>query len=549
MKKSNAVITPFPNIICAATVTVGIVLFIVWQGAYFPSQFLLILVLLIVAFIVRSKTLSLSREVAFLFGVALLLFVSLMFRADNTYAGLTECLRFLVMPCTLLFFINSNAKLNKRAIFVGLMFVAILGLLSYVGIIVIPSGVIASSGRLQSTLQYANTTALLMLIGTLYAVQAFITSHKVRYVVCAIICTATLVLTGSRTTFIIAIASWVVFVFISASKRGKVITALYALVAIIVVLFLTTIPGVRLFRISLTEPTLVERYVTYSDALIMLKEKWLLGIGVGNWQTQQFVYQSAPYNVKYIHNYYLQLFLDGGILAPIIFIATLIPAVIRGLKSERLHAVILVTILVHALLDFDLNFAAIGAIAMFSLSQLVSTFRTVKIGKLRCIAIAPLFIIAVLCLSEMLSMNAGEQLKRGELGTAMSEYKSAYALNPLNHELLYQMAQATHDIALTENLIREAIAGNPDDLNSIAILTRISVVNADYSETIALAETLIEKRRFSVEYQNLFIEVLTQAVKADAITGEEISSKLRILDERTANVNPLYARYIQKEGS
>jgi O-antigen ligase len=530
----------------AAAIMASIAFLLVWQGAYFPAQFIGMLALLAAAFIISGGKIKASLSAALLFAVSLLQFISLAALSENVYTGLVECLRYLTMPCALLFFLNSDARRNERAIFAGLLIIAALGLLAYWSVIIIPSGMIDSSRRLQSTIQYANTTALLMLIGSLYAIRAFLEKRQLRYVVCGVIFIAVLVLSGSRTTFVIAVGIWLVYAFIMAGRRGKLMTALAAAATAAAIAGLTMIPSIRLFRISLLEPTLVERWITYADALSMLKDKPFLGIGIGNWQTEQFIYQSAPYSVKYIHNYYLQLFLDGGLLAPVLFAAALVPALVRGIKSRSVHAVILLAVMLHTLLDFDLIFAAVGMAAMYSLSQISDAGIALAVGKRRFAAIAPLALILALWSSEMLSRDADTRLQRGALDAAMREYKLALAIDPLNGGLYYQMAQSTRDSALTEELIRKALAkNNPADIDSTAIMARICTVNGDYNEAVDLCEELLQKRRFSTEYQELYHDVLARAVSSGAISDVEYNEKLLDLDAKLKDINPLYVKYIE----
>jgi O-antigen ligase len=523
----------------------SIAFLLVWQGAYFPAQLTGMLALLAVAFMIGGGEIKAPLSAALLFAVSLLQFISLAARANDLYTGLIECLRYLTMPCALLFFMNSDARRNGRAVFAGLMIIAALGLLAYWSVIIIPSGVIESSRRLQSTIQYANTTALLMLVGSLYAIRAFLEKRQIRYIVCGAIFVAVLVLSGSRTTFVIAVGIWLAYAFITAGRRGKLITALAAVAAAAVIAGLTMIPSIRLFRISLLEPTLVERWITYADALEMLKDKPLLGIGIGNWRTEQFIYQSAPYSVKYIHNYYLQLFLDGGALAPILFVAALAPAVARGIRRKSVHAVILLAVMLHALLDFDLIFAAVGMTAMYSLSQITGAGITLTPGKRRFAAAVPLALILALWTSEALARDADTRLQRGALDAAMREYKLALAIDPLNSGLYYQMAQSTRDTALTEELLREALARDPADADPAAILARICAVNGDFNEAVELCEGLLQKRRFSTEYQELYRDVLVQAVSAGALSDGEYDKKLLDLDAKIKDVNPLYVKYIE----
>jgi O-antigen ligase len=517
---------------------------IVWQGAYFPIQFLLMLALIALALVLRQKPFKTALPVLPLLGISALYFISFALLSENRYAGLTEALRTLAMPMSLMFFLNTDAKRNERIVLAGLLTVAALGLLAYFGIIALPGGVIAGSNRLQSTIQYANTTALLMLIGALYATRDFIEKKRIASLIYGIVFLTALALTGSRATFAISLATGALYAFIRVGKKGKLIVAAAALVTGGTVIALSAIPTVRLLRLSLYEPTLVERWITFGDALKALRGRLPLGIGAANWQTWQYANQSAPYNVKYIHNYYLQLLLDGGIAAPLLFVTALVPSVARGLRRGDVHACIIVAVMLHALVDFDLIFTAAGAILMLSLSQLPERKMTWNIVKFRYIVIAPLLALMSLWISETLSIGADRQLENGKLDKAMGLNETALVFNPLNTGLYYNMAQSTRDIALTEDLLRKSLELNPKDFRSAAILARISAADGNYAVAVDLAQQINASWRYSEEYQTLYRDIIAQARKNGALNAGEEERRLNEIEQLSKPQNPLYEKYI-----
>jgi O-antigen ligase len=525
-------------------VSACIAVFTVWQGAYFPVQFLLMLSVFAAAFVLRGKEISASPEVLILLGVSVLYFVSFAILSENRYGGLTESLRTLVFPVSLLFFLNSDKDRSQKSATIGLLIVAVLGLLAYADILPLPGAVITSSNRLQSTIQYANTTALLMIIGTLYSADDFLKRKRITSAICFAVFVLALALTGSRTSLVTALAIGTVYALIKANRRGKLIVCGAVAAATVALVCLTAIPGIRLLRISLYEPTLVERFITYGDALSMLKSKPLLGIGVGNWQTLQYSAQSAPYNVKFIHNYYLQLFLDGGILAPLLFLTSLVPAVVRGVRGRSVHACIILAVMLHAVLDFDLVFASVGVLTMLSLSHLTTRGRTLRVGRLRLIALAPLLVLLTLWTSEALSSRANTQLSRGNLESSMSLNTAALAINPVNTGLYYDMAQSTRDVALTRELLQKAIESNPRDYRSLAMLVRIQAMNGDFGGALDSVERLNFYWRYSEDYQALYREVIQSAVESGYLSDGDAKLRLADIETRSIPQNPLYTLYI-----
>jgi len=547
MKKSVRIKPPevsFRTQVLGWCVYVCIVIFTLWQGSYFPIQFLLILTLFFVAFIFFGKSISISIEVAFLFGIFLLYAVSFFFQTENHYIGLIELLRIFIFPLSLIFFLNYSRDTVERAFSFSIMFVAVLGLLAFFSIIYIPEGVIRSSNRLQSVIQYANTTALLMLVGILYFVSSFIKEKKFTKLVCCVILTATFFLTGSRTTLVVALVTCTLFALVISKKRGRLIISGSAILLICLFICLSIFTDIRMFRISLFEPTLVERWISFEDAFSMMRGNWLLGIGMGNWQEWQFLYQSAPYQVKFIHNFYLQMLLDGGFLAPLLFLAATVPAIIKGIRLKSVHAFILIAVLLQAVLDFDLIFSAVAMISMFSLSHLSLKTTVISIGKFRFIAIAPLLAVSVLWFSEFLSSSANAHLVAGNLDDSMSRNNLSLRLNPLNTGLYYQMAQSTRDTDLTEQLLRTGIEKSPRNIRAISILVLIEAEKGNFLSALELCERLIENRKHSSQYHSLYLDIATQALEDGAIGDDELDEIQARLNSIVNNENPLYKQFM-----
>lgn len=550
MNKSARIKPPEKSIhlrIAERCACVCIVIFALWQGSYFPLQFLLMVALILIAFILFGKSLYVSKKAAFLFGISLLYIISLLILTENHYAGLIELLRSMIFPLTLILFFNTDPAKAEKAIFFALVSIAVLGLLAFASVIYIPGGMVEATNRLQSVIQYANTTALLMLIGILYSINAFIKDKKPAKLVYCLLFASAFFLTGSRTALVVALAVCFLYAMIMLKRRGKLITVGILVIAIWAIVSLNIFTDLRMFRISLHEPSLVERWITFQDAIGMMRGNWLLGIGTGNWQEWQFLYQSAPYHVKYIHNYYLQLLLDGGLLAPLLFLAATLPAIIKGVRTKSIHGFILIAMMLQALLDVDLIFAGVAMIAMFSLSQLTAPGKELVIGELRYIAIAPLLAVTVIWGSEVFSASADRNLTNGNLQASMSRNKTALRLNPLNTGLYFQMAQSTRDIALTEHYIRTGIERNPRDSRAISILARIEAGKGNYNGALDLCERLIESQRHSRDIQSLYLYIAGRAVNGGAISNSDFEEIQSRVDSIRLQANPLYIQFISRD--
>ena len=152
----------------------------------------------------------------------------------------------------------------------------------------------------------------------------------------------------------------IIYYFVNSIKfRDKIY---YGLGVILIGLLLISDSAIisRFKEASLYTGTLQERFLISEDSIrSIIKEPF--GNGINMFQYKLYDNSTAFYDVKYIHNSYLQVAYDTGIINALIFISVIIIGliIISKSKSKGKGALILVylTILLHSLLDFDLSFA------------------------------------------------------------------------------------------------------------------------------------------------------------------------------------------------
>ncbi|MDR7869636.1 MAG: O-antigen ligase family protein [Tissierellaceae bacterium] len=123
----------------------------------------------------------------------------------------------------------------------------------------------------------------------------------------------------------------------------------------------------RVAGINATDNSAQARIIFSKDAIKLALNGFLLGTGGQGWATSYRSIQSYPYWSKHVHNHYLQLFVETGILGIVLFggfLAVLIYKYFKYKKDEEdvinktLADSLLVaagTILAHAAIDFDLS--------------------------------------------------------------------------------------------------------------------------------------------------------------------------------------------------
>ncbi len=105
------------------------------------------------------------------------------------------------------------------------------------------------------------------------------------------------------------------------------------------------------------------RLAYYKGALRLIRDYPLLGVGAGGWQIvcEQYV----GLYTKYVHNYFLQILCDVGLIGFITFVSfigSVIYAFVKA-KSKDWHAlVIILSIMMHSLIDVGMHFQLIAII-------------------------------------------------------------------------------------------------------------------------------------------------------------------------------------------
>lgn len=209
--------------------------------------------------------------------------------------------------------------------------------------------------------QYSNTYALFLLVGA--SLLLFKREKRIHELVVSFLLLVGVLLSGSRTVFILMGLLMVVYIFWEKEKKIKLplISALVLMVlaaggyACLTGNFDTV--G-RYLTVSLSSSTFIGRFLYYRDALpVILTHPF--GLGYGGYKTLQGSFQTGVYSVVHIHNDLLQMLLDAGWIPCGFSVFALIKSLRRGDAVKYAASLLIV---VHALFDFDLQFIAMGLI-------------------------------------------------------------------------------------------------------------------------------------------------------------------------------------------
>lgn len=245
----------------------------------------------------------------------------------------------------------------------------------------IPSlhGLFTSSDRLAGFFQYPNTFACFMLLG----LEILILSEEkinVWRVLCAIVLVFGLIQSGSRTVFVLAIPVLLVSLFIRLRKKPKVLVIGAVSVAAVFIVMILALGGSysvsHLLALSTSESTLLGRLLYWKDALPVIGSH-PFGLGYLGYYMSHGSFQTGLYSVRWVHNELLQMLLDIGWIPAVIAIVAVVKAVLA--EQPTVRKVVLLTLLAHCMMDFDLEYIAIYFIVLLCLDWDTGKTKTLKL--------------------------------------------------------------------------------------------------------------------------------------------------------------------------
>lgn len=267
--------------------------------------------------------------------------------------------RFLPLPIFVLAMEQNEKKTGETLVDYVPISGMIMVVLSWIlGMIPVLDTYFIVNDRLAGFFQYPNTFALYLLIGII--VLAFNKQWTKINVLTFFVLFLGILLTGSRTGFILLLCV-LIFCFSIVDKRIRLRLLLFLTSVVLVCGIYVIVSGNmasigRFLTTSFSSSTFLGRILYYKDAVpVILSHPF--GLGYMGYYFTQGAFQTGVYSVINIHNELLQFLLDIGWIPTVILIWTIIKGLIAAeLKEQRM---IIIFILLHSMLDFNLQFLSI----------------------------------------------------------------------------------------------------------------------------------------------------------------------------------------------
>lgn len=461
------------------------------------------------SFVVHINIVSISVAVIVLFYL-----ISCFYAVDSGMA-FVGFLKF--MPVLLYMLLLMQNGDSKNCLIALLPYTALaLGALSLVlAYIPVTRDYFTVADRLAGFFQYPNTFASFLLIGELVLLSK--EKLKVTDIISTVLLIVLLLFTGSRAVFVLAIFSNIIIVFFKKGKKSKIILcatlALFAVIAFVMLpLLKNTEIFSRYFSISFSESTFVGRLLYYSDAFsVILKHPFGLGY-MGYYYIQQSI-QTGVYSIKYIHNDVLQLLLDIGWIPCLLFVIGVIKTLFAKGKSAG-RRIILLTVFLHCMFDFDLQFTAMFFVLLLFLDYDDGKKFEIKRGRVG--------IILSLTVIGLLSLYFAMALALAHYGCN----EAADSMFPGNTQNKVDLLIAEDDITVQREIADSIISQNEYVQIAYSAKARYAYSQGDFESLIKYKQHIFSIAPFSYDEYEDYCYMLIQGIQLYKQVGDEYSTEV-----------------------
>ncbi|BBF44893.1 hypothetical protein lbkm_3632 [Lachnospiraceae bacterium KM106-2] len=362
------------------------------------------------------------------------------------------------------------------------------------------SKLIMKAGRFSGTFGYANTYALLMLLGIIVLLFRFKSKRTKVDIAILIVLLGGLWFSGSRFTWILMILVLFVLAIYERQTRFRVLGLIGVIVTATVGggLFLNQTEAMgRFFSTNLS--TFYGRLLYWKDALGLIA-KHPFGMGYLGYFYKQTEIQTGVYTVRYVHNDLLQWIMDIGWIPTILLVGILLYA-LWNKERPFVEKMLIGTILVHCFMEFDLEHTSI----LFLLVLLLGSTKEYILPSIKMHPLVGKGMVAflgILCcyLAFPLSFYAASKV---DLAAKWYPYYTDAMVGRLSQ---------TEDIDEAERLSSKLLKQNDTIFLAYDMKAQIAYLNYEFEQMVAAKKEAIKRNKFDAQEYIDYLTMLNEAL-------------------------------------
>ncbi|MCR4999185.1 MAG: O-antigen ligase family protein [Lachnospiraceae bacterium] len=352
--------------------------------------------------------------------------------------------------------------------------------------------------RLGGHFFYANALGLYLLIGWVILVFQYREQYpKVLFYLQFVCLLCGIFWTGSRSAFMLLVPS---ICFIAARMTKQRIFLLLFSIAILLsfvcYVFLTgnTTSFGRFVTTSLHSGTLIERIICWRDGWTVLLAN-PLGLGYKGFTMMENAIQTGPYSVQFVHNDWLQIALDHGIIGFVGFTTFILMCLWKQRSMKRW---LLITIGIIMFVDFNMQYESIVLVFLLLIPWETEQSPAVTVP-------LPRKPIGIVVATSICCLGLG-WLAVADLASLTGHYKTSMAMYPWNWQV--RMYDLSSDMTLETIPARaeELLKQNPWNPTAYNALSIYYDKQNNYTFAIDRAKNAVKYHRYDfANYDNLIL--------------------------------------------
>lgn len=364
--------------------------------------------------------------------------------------------------------------------------------------------------RLGGCFQYPNTFALFLLVGVIVLCrEKKMNKSRIFVLLCLL---SGIFLTGSR--MVLVLTGGVILFLIWTNRNQILLVCTIGITLLAVGYFLLTKDVENIGRIttfSLTDSSLVGRFLYIWDAVPLLLDH-PFGLGHMGYYYMQNMIQSGVYTVQYVHNDWLQIGLDVGLVPMLLCLF----AVLKTLLDKRLHTskkLIVAVIFLHGCLDFNLSYGVMLCILLMIMEGV--TLQNVETESNKVIVlcggrkIAMVVILAMAGIVSIYSLVPTVAYYNENAELALQWY-------PWHTEAKLLLLSDSEDLEEVERLAEDIMKQNDTCALAYYAKAMVAYCEDDYEKVIQYQKGAIERNYFSYEeYMNYAVMLYDGVMMSD----------------------------------
>lgn len=400
------------------------------------------------------------------------------------------------------------------------------------------------SDRLGGFFQYPNVFALFCLIGMIWTICGMDlkkeSGQRKKSMAVAAVLAVGILLSGSRTVFVLMVLALLVLAVRSRSLRKPLLISTVLLAAVVgVSFFMGGSQNIgRILTASFSSSTLIGRVIYVLDGLKLIW-KHPFGLGYLGYFYREPEIQTALYSVRFVHNDFLQLALDIGWLPCILMLAFFVKNIVSRSNSFANRLILLIWGF-HLLLDFDLEFMAMW--------YLLLLFVNCSYGRREKSLPAGIGMRRGLCAASVAVGVMALYLGAGMIPRYLGRADISSALLPFYTESNTELLAKETDIGKAEQLALRIRRQNSYVPEAYDILALVAYTEGDYEAVSAYKKQSLHLQKYNIEAYEKYLMLLSQAISLESGQNDAddvvyllgcVAEVPQLLEEVEAETTPL----------